>query len=172
MYNIIRQFIRYEASSGILLFIMAVIALILSNSPLHHAYEALITIPISLGAGNLALTTNPHVLINDCLMPIFFFLVGLEIKREILEGELSSAEKILLPGVAAIGGMLVPALIYVAFNSMDLVALRGWAIPTATDIAFALGVLMLLGSRIPLSLRVLLSEHSLLRMLECIIRQR
>ena len=141
--KIIRQFIQLESSAGLILFAAAFLALILNNSPAQHFYEQLFSPPVEW-------------FINDILMSIFFFLIGLEIKREMVVGELNSTAKILLPAIAALGGMIFPALIYVACNWHHPESLRGWAIPTATDIAFTLGVISLLGSRIPSSLKVFL----------------
>ena len=143
-FQFIRQFIKLESSAGFFLFFSAAIAMIASNTPLNTYY--------------LAFQESKSVIffINDGCMSIFFLLVGLEIKRELLEGELNSFSKAILPGIAPIGGMLVPAIIYFIFNRHDSVALRGWAIPTATDIAFSLGILSLLGKRIPTSLKIFL----------------
>ncbi len=158
----VREFLKLESAGGILLVIAAALALLLSNSPWSGAYEALLHLPISLPIPALSL---PHSLlhwINDGLMAVFFFLVGLEIKREVLEGELSSARQIALPGLAALGGMAAPALIYLLVNRDVPANLAGWAIPAATDIAFAVGVLALLGSRIPLGLKVFLLALAIL----------
>lgn len=153
----IREFIRLEASAGIVLFVAAVLALVIDNSPIAHFYQAMLAKPLSLSF-HFAVLTKPLILwVNEGLMMIFFLLVGLEIKREMFEGELNSKAKAMLPAIAAVGGMLVPALCYVVFNYNDSLALRGWAIPTATDIAFSLGILALLGSRVPPSLKVFLT---------------
>lgn len=144
----IREFIRLEAASGILLFAVAVLALIVDNSPLSHYYQAIFNITI--------FSKSLLQWINEGLMTLFFLLVGLEIKREMLVGELNSFSKVCLPAIAAFGGMVAPAIIYIIINWHNPRALRGWAIPTATDIAFALGVLSLLRSRIPLSLKMFL----------------
>ncbi len=150
----LRRFLDSEASAGILLMAIAVLAIIVANSPLApHYFAALKTY-----LGPLSVL---HW-INDALMAVFFLLVGLEIKREMLDGQLSTWSRRILPGAAALGGMAGPALIYVAFNSGDSVALRGWAIPAATDIAFALGVLSLLGSRAPASLKVFLAALAII----------
>jgi NhaA family Na+:H+ antiporter len=138
------------------LFITAVLAMIIVNTPLSQYYQLLIDTPVEVRIGSFEIAKPFLLWINDGLMAIFFFFVGLELKREILEGELSDRRNIVLPALAAIGGMIAPALIYVAFNSGDEVALQGWAIPAATDIAFALGILALLGSRVPIGLKVLL----------------
>lgn len=159
MVGIRRRFsamLRHEAAGGVLLMIAAAAALILDNSPLDWLYDAMLSTPVAVRVGALAIEKPLLLWINDGLMAVFFFLVGLEIKRELLEGRLSSWRQASLPMVAAIGGMVVPAVIYVGFNAGDPVALRGWAIPAATDIAFAVGVLALLGSRVPPTLKVFL----------------
>jgi NhaA family Na+:H+ antiporter len=143
----IREFLKLESAGGILLVIAAALALILSNSPLAPLYDAALHIPVGVRLGELALEKSLLHWINDGLMAVFFFLVGLEIKREVLDGELSTPRQIALPGLAALGGMAAPALIYVLVNRDMPENLVGWAIPAATDIAFALGVLGLVGSR-------------------------
>lgn len=152
----IREFLKLESASGIILVGAAAVALALSNSPLSGLYNLLIDTPLEIRLGALEIAKPLLLWINDGLMAIFFLLVGLEIKREVLDGQLSSLGQVALPGIAAIGGMAVPALIYVFFNFNNPGALGGWAIPAATDIAFALGVLALLGSRVPLSLKLFL----------------
>lgn len=151
----IREFIRLEAASGIILFAMSLLALVLANSPLHAAYHATFE-RIVVAQKSL------QFCINEGLMAVFFFLVGLEIKREVLLGELNSKAKIALPAIAALGGMLFPALIFLAFNYAEKYTLKGWAIPTATDIAFAVGVLSLFGKRIPTSLKAFLLTLAIL----------
>lgn len=147
----LEEFIHKQSSSGILLMTFTIIALILANSPWHHAYASFFHTHIDIHIGHwLTFNYSLHHWINDGLMTLFFFLVGLEIKREILVGELASLEQALLPIIAAMGGMVVPALMYVALN-YDGVGAKGWGIPMATDIAFAVGVLVLLGTRIPRS---------------------
>lgn len=136
----------------------AVLAIVLANSPLQPYYALLIDTPVEVRIGALEIAKPLLLWINDGLMAIFFFMVGLELKREFIEGELSDKKNIILPGFGALGGMLVPAAIYVYYNSEDSVAIQGWAIPTATDIAFALGILSLLGSRVPTSLKVFLTS--------------
>ncbi|MGD9830723.1 MAG: Na+/H+ antiporter NhaA [Hyphomicrobiaceae bacterium] len=150
------DFINHEASGGIILMMAAAVALVLANTPLAYLYDGLLSTPVSIRVGQLAIDKALLLWINDGLMAIFFFLVGLEIKREVLEGELSTFDQAVLPVIAAVGGMLMPALIYVAFNYQDAKALKGWAIPAATDIAFAVGVLALLGNRVPSSLKIFL----------------
>lgn len=154
----IARFLRMESSAGILLFFAAVIAIIAANTPLLQYYELLLSTPVEIRMGALEIAKPLLLWINDGLMAVFFFLVGLELKREWLEGELADKRNIILPGIGAVGGMLFPALVYLYFNHDDPVAAQGWAIPAATDIAFALGVLALLGSRVPLSLKVFLTS--------------
>ncbi len=152
----LRDFLALESAGGIVLAFAAAAALVLANSPLSFLYDAFLETPVEVRVGALAIAKPLLLWINDGLMAVFFFLIGLEIKREVLEGELSDPRQIVLPAVAAAGGMAVPALIYAAFNFGNPVALAGWAIPSATDIAFALGVLSLLGNRVPVSLKVFL----------------
>lgn len=154
----LQNFIRLESSAGILLVLATILALTVSNSPLSRFYESLLDLPLSVSLGTLSLDKPLLLWINDGLMAIFFLLIGLEVKREVLEGQLSSRDQLLLPAVAAIGGFVLPALIYLLFNMNDPAAIGGWAVPAATDIAFALGVLTLLGSRAPLSLKVFLTS--------------
>jgi NhaA family Na+:H+ antiporter len=144
-----------EAASGIILLVMALIALGWANSPWASAYEHLLHTPISIGVGEHAFTQTVHFWINDILMVVFFFVVGLEVRRELFEGELSEPRRAALPVAAALGGMLVPATIYLSLNARSAAA-SGWGVPMATDIAFAVGVLALLGRRVPAALRVLL----------------
>ena len=148
--------LKHEAAGGVLLLLAAVAALAFYNSPLAFLYDALLTVPVAVQVGTLEIHKPLLLWINDGLMAVFFFLVALEIKRELLEGNLSSWRQAVLPVLAAAGGMLVPAIIYVALNLGNPQALRGWAIPAATDIAFAVGVLALLGSRVPPGLKVFL----------------
>jgi NhaA family Na+:H+ antiporter len=152
----LRDFLRLEAASGVLLMVAAAAALVVANSPLAGTYRALLDVPVMLSVGEFALAKPLKLWINDGLMALFFLLVGLELKREALEGNLSRPDQIALPALAAIGGMAVPALIYAAINAGDPVALEGWAIPAATDIAFAMAILVFLADRVPLALRVFL----------------
>ena len=159
MERIVRPFQDFAAkasSGGILLIVATVVALVWANSPFGESYEALWRTKLTVGLGEFSLSKDLTHWINDGLMAVFFLVVGLEIKREILVGELSSARNAALPVVAALGGALVPALIYAAFNAGTEGA-AGWGIPMATDIAFALGVLALLGERVPLALKVFLT---------------
>ena len=156
--SFISSFLKLESAGGILLIIAAVLAMLCANTQLSSYYDLFLTTPVEIRIGTFSIAKPLLLWVNDGLMAIFFFLVGLELKRELLEGELSDKRNIILPGVGAIGGMLFPALIYVYFNKNNPVAVQGWAIPTATDIAFALGVLTLLGSRVPLSLKIFLTS--------------
>ena len=159
----LKRFLGHESAGGIVLALAALAALIVSNSSLAPAYEAWRQLPGELRIGEGLVLAKPLVVwVNDLWMAVFFFLVGLEIKREFVEGELASRAQAVLPAVAALGGMLAPALIYAALNLGDPVALRGWAIPAATDIAFALGVALLLGRRVPVSLKVFLTAVAII----------
>ncbi len=153
----LRDFLKMEASGGLLLIFFAILAMLVANSPLsgwyhHFLHESYLKVQLG------PLILDKHIIhwVNDGLMTIFFFLVGLEIKREMLEGALSSPAKAILPGLAAVGGMVVPGTIYYYMNATDPIAIKGWAVPTATDIAFAVGVLSLLGRKVPLALKVFL----------------
>ena len=152
----VKEFLQKESAGGLLIIAAAMLAMLSENSPLKSLYDAWLSTPVGFQFGAFLLNKPLLLWINDGLMAVFFFLIGLEIKREFLEGELSDRSRIILPAIAAAGGMAVPALVYVAFNPGDPVALSGWAIPTATDIAFALGVLSLLGNRVPHSLKLFL----------------
>jgi NhaA family Na+:H+ antiporter len=152
----LQDFMRMDAASGILLVVVAILAMLIENSPLSWLYSTFLETPVEVRVGTLHLAKPLLLWINDGLMAVFFLLIGLEVKREVLEGELSRLDQIVLPGLGAIGGMLFPAAIYIWLNQGNEIALNGWAIPAATDIAFALGVLALLGNRVPLSLRVFL----------------
>ena len=164
-----KWFFKLEAASGLVLLFAAVIALIISNSDFSNTYFDILNSYLKLGVGIFSLKLSVLHWINDVLMAIFFFLVSLEIKREFIQGELSNPKQALLPIIAAIGGMVVPALIYIAINFKDPVTLKGWAIPSATDIAFSLGVLSLLGKRVPLSLKVFLTALAIIDDLGAII---
>ena len=153
----IQRFLKQESAAGIILFGAAVVAMVLANSPLAHWYALLLDTPVAVQIGALEIAKPLLLWVNDGLMAVFFLLVGLELKREFVAGQLADRRNIVLPGLGALGGMAVPALVYVAFNQGDPVALQGWAIPAATDIAFALGVLALLGSRVPTSLKLFLT---------------
>jgi NhaA family Na+:H+ antiporter len=166
------NFFSTESSGGIVLAIAAVLALIISNSMFGDWYQSFLAIPgevIIGGDQGLVLSKPLIVWVNDLWMAAFFFLVGLEIKREFLSGELSGPGQVTLPALSAVGGMAVPALIYVFFNHGDALALRGWAIPAATDIAFALGIVVLLGSKVPFSLKVFLTAVAIIDDLLAII---
>jgi len=156
MVSSIRDFLRLEAAGGILLFSAAVLAMIAANSPLASWYDGLFKMPVEVRVGPLEIAKPLLLWINDGLMAIFFFLVGLELKREVVEGELSNAKTVALPAFGAVGGMVLPAAIYSWANRGDSVAMQGWAIPAATDIAFALGILALLGKRVPTTLKIFL----------------
>jgi len=153
----LREFIKAESTAGFLLLAAAILALVIDNSSWAHYYHDVLQHVVSIHLGFTILAITVHHWVNDGLMAVFFLLVGLEIKREILVGELSSFSCAVLPGIAAIGGMLFPAIVYCLFNFKDTVSLQGWAIPTATDIAFSLGILAVLGSKIPSSLKVFLT---------------
>ena len=165
----LRDFLKLESASGILLVIAGALAMIAANSPLYEMYQTLLQTPIKLQVGALKFDKTLLIWINDLLMAIFFLLVGLEIKREIVAGELSDRTKVALPAIAALGGMIVPAAIYAYLNWDDPVGIRGWAIPSATDIAFALGVLSLFGNRVPVGLKVFLMTLAVLDDLGAIV---
>ncbi|MBD8199701.1 Na+/H+ antiporter NhaA [Pseudomonas viridiflava] len=169
MRNTITRFFQLEAAGGLLLIAAAALALIINNSPLSWLYNAFLETPVEARIGALQIAKPLLLWINDGLMALFFLVIGLEVKREVLEGHLSKPSQIVLPGAAAIGGMLVPALIYVALNTGNAEALNGWAIPMATDIAFALGVLALLGKRVPVSLKLFLMTLAIIDDLGAII---
>jgi NhaA family Na+:H+ antiporter len=154
--TIIRQFLRQEAAGGIILIAAAVVALIMANTPVQGLYQAFLNLPVAVSIASLEIAKPLLLWINDGLMAIFFLVVGLDVKRELLQGSLAGREKAIFPAIGALGGMLAPALIYLLFNGADEVTRQGWAIPAATDIAFALGVMALLGNRVPTSLKVFL----------------
>ncbi|HHO65458.1 MAG TPA: Na+/H+ antiporter NhaA [Epsilonproteobacteria bacterium] len=165
----IQDFIKKDSFPGMLLIVVTIIALILQNSALSHYYMGFLHTPVEIRIGALHIAKPLLLWVNDGLMAIFFLLVGLEIKREVIEGHLSSLSQIALPGIAAVGGMAVPALVYIAFNKADAFAMQGWAIPTATDIAFALGILSLLGKRVPVSLKIFLMALAIIDDLGAIV---
>ena len=152
----LKNFLSKEETSGFLLLIFAAFALIIVNSPLQSLYYDLKYLPLSIDVGEFSLSKSVEHWVNDGLMAIFFFVIGLELKREMLEGELSSFSKIVSPGIAAIGGMVIPALIYIYINYDVQENLVGWAIPTATDIAFSLAILLIIGNRVPIGLKIFL----------------
>lgn len=152
----IDDFLARETTAGFILMAAAVLALFAANSPLEPYYSGFLKTPVELRVGAFEIAKPLLLWINDGLMAVFFFLIGLEVKREFVQGELASLDKAGLPVIAAIGGMVVPALVFVVINRMEPANLSGWAIPAATDIAFALGVLALLGKRVPVSLKILL----------------
>jgi NhaA family Na+:H+ antiporter len=154
--NSVTKIFKHEAAGGFILVFAAVVAMIMANTALNGFYQGFLEIPVSIRFGDFEIAKPLILWVNDGLMAIFFFLVGLEIKREILDGSLSSVSQITLPGVAAIAGIAVPALIYVWFNFNDPIAIKGWAIPSATDIAFAIGVFTIFGKSLPLSLKLFL----------------
>ena len=164
-----KWFFKLEAASGLVLLFAAIIALFVSNSELASIYYDILNSYFALGFGEFKLKLSVLHWINDVLMAIFFFLVSLEIKREFIQGELSNPKQASLPIIAAVGGMLMPALIYVAINFGNSETLKGWAIPSATDIAFSLGVLSLLGKRVPISLKVFLTALAIIDDLGAIV---
>ena len=164
-----REFFKLEASSGIMLLIAAILALVISNGSYSDEYFSILKKYITLGTDSFGLKLSVLHWINDVLMAIFFFFVSLEIKREFLQGELSNPKQALLPIIGAVGGMVVPALFYIFINYSDSTTLNGWAIPSATDIAFSLGVLSLLGKRVPISLKVFLTALAIIDDLGAIV---
>ena len=167
--NTLTRFFQLEAASGLLLIAAAALALIINNSPLSGLYNSFLDTPVVAQIGALSIAKPLLLWINDGLMALFFLIIGLEVKREVLEGQLSQVSQIVLPGTAAIGGMVVPALIFWALNKDDPAAVAGWAIPMATDIAFALGVLALLGKRVPVSLKLFLMTLAIIDDLGAIV---
>jgi len=157
-----KWFFKLEAASGLVLLIAAIIALVISNSNFSGLYFGTLEQYLFIGINNFGLKLSVHHWINDLLMAIFFFFVTLEIKREFIQGELSNLKKALLPIIGAVGGMVIPALFYVAINFENSETLNGWAIPSATDIAFSLGILSLLGSRVPISLKIFLTALAII----------
>jgi len=165
----LKDFLRLESASGILLLIAAILAMVIENSAAKFLYDALLNTPVAIRVSTFEIAKPLLLWINDGLMAVFFFLIGLEVKRELLAGELSDPSRVVLPAIAALGGMAIPAAIYAAVNWGDPVAIKGWAIPSATDIAFALGVLAVLGSRIPQSLKLFLMTLAIIDDLAAII---
>ena len=157
-----KWFFKLEAASGLVLLVAAIIALIISNSNFSELYFNTLEQYLFIGINNFGLKLSVHHWINDLLMAIFFFFVTLEIKREFIQGELSNLKKALLPIIGAVGGMVIPALVYVMINFGNTETLNGWAIPSATDIAFSLGILSLLGSRVPISLKIFLTALAII----------
>ncbi|MFP3373103.1 MULTISPECIES: Na+/H+ antiporter NhaA [unclassified Pseudomonas] len=169
MRSLFTRFFQLEAASGLLLIAAAVMALIINNSPLSYLYNGLLDVPVAVQVGALNIAKPLLLWINDGLMALFFLLIGLEVKREVVDGHLSKPAQVILPATAAVGGMVVPALIYWFINRDNPAAVAGWAIPTATDIAFALGVLALLGKRVPVSLKLFLMTLAIIDDLGAII---
>ncbi len=167
--KIIEEFIKRESTAGLVLILVTVMALALQNSPLAAWYGSFLHTPVEIRFGALQIAKPLLLWVNDGLMAVFFFLIGLELKREVMEGHLSSIRQVALPGIAALGGMVVPALVFIIFNQGESFAMNGWAIPTATDIAFALGILSLLGKRIPVSLKIFLMALAIIDDLGAII---
>ncbi|HEN8706534.1 MULTISPECIES: Na+/H+ antiporter NhaA [Pseudomonas] len=167
--SLFTRFFQLEAASGLLLIAAAVLALIINNSPLSDLYGGLLEVPVAIQVGALNIAKPLLLWINDGLMALFFLLIGLEVKREVVDGHLSKPSQVILPATAAVGGMVVPALIYWFINRDNPAAVAGWAIPTATDIAFALGVLALLGKRVPVSLKLFLMTLAIIDDLGAII---
>ena len=167
--NFLEEFIKKESSAGIVLIFATLLALLLKNSVLSEIYNLFLHTPVEIRFGALHIDKPLYLWINDGLMAIFFLLIGLEVKREFIEGHLSDMAQVALPAIAAVGGMLVPALFYIYFNQDQPLGMQGWAIPTATDIAFALGILSLLGSRVPASLKVFLLALAIIDDLGAII---
>jgi len=165
----LKEFIQKESSAGILLIFVTILALFLQNSFLTEFYTNFLHTPVEIRFGELQIAKPLLLWVNDGLMAVFFFLIGLEVKREVMEGHLSSLKQITLPGIAAVGGMVVPALVFIAFNKGDSFAMNGWAVPTATDIAFALGILSLLGPRVPVSLKIFLMALAIIDDLGAIV---
>jgi len=165
----IQTFMKLEASAGLVLMGIALLAMISANSALAPLYNGFLNTNVIMGIGSLEISKPALLWINDGLMAIFFFLVGLEIKREVLTGELSSLDKAILPMLAAVGGMAIPAIVFLYFNWGITANIGGWAVPTATDIAFALGILALLGSRVPVALKVFLLAIAIIDDLGAII---
>ncbi|MTI15538.1 Na+/H+ antiporter NhaA [Sansalvadorimonas verongulae] len=165
----IQRFLHKDTSVGILLIGAAALAMLAANTPLNKLYDMLLSVPITVAVGSFDISKPMLLWINDGLMALFFLLIGLEVKREFISGELSTPSQVVLPAVAAVGGMVVPALLYIALNYDNPVAIKGWAIPSATDIAFSLGVLALIGSRVPPALKIFLMALAIIDDLGAII---
>lgn len=166
----LQRFFSSDASGGIILIFAAALAMLLANTDATSGiYHSFLETPVQLRVGALEINKNMLLWINDALMAVFFLLIGLEVKREMIQGALASRRQAVFPVVAALGGMIVPALIYLAFNAQDPITREGWAIPAATDIAFALGVLALLGSRVPPALKIFLMALAIIDDLGAII---
>jgi len=156
LFEAMRDFLKLEAAGGLVLVLASVLALVVANSPWSWFHQALIDMPVEVRVGTFVIAKPLLLWINDGLMAVFFLLIGLELKRELFEGEIADFRQAMLPAFGALGGMILQALIFVSINSSDPIAMQGWAIPAATDIAFAMAVSGLLGNRVPVSLRVLL----------------
>ena len=167
--NMIDSFIKKESTAGILLIIVTIAAILFENSGLSPLYNSFLRTHVEIRFGSLQIAKPLLLWVNDGLMAVFFFLIGLEVKREVLEGHLSSLRQVALPAIAAIGGMLIPALIFAFINQGQSFDIKGWAIPTATDIAFALGILSLLGNKVPTSLKLFLMALAIIDDLGAII---
>ncbi len=167
--NMIEGFIKKESTAGVLLIIVTIIAILLENSSLSPVYNSILHTHVEIRFGNLQIAKPFLLWVNDGMMAVFFFLIGLEVKREVLEGHLSSLKQVALPAIAALGGMMIPALIFALINQDHSFAIKGWAIPTATDIAFALGILSLLGNRVPVSLKLFLMALAIIDDLGAIV---
>ena len=165
----INRFFKHDSAGGILLVIMAILAMIMANSPIASGYQWFLDIPVEVQIGSLEVAKPLLLWINDGLMALFFFLVGLELKREVLYGHLSQKSNLTLPMLAAAAGVAIPALIYYFFNQNDPIGVKGWAIPAATDIAFALGIFSLFGKHLPVSLKLFLLSVAILDDLSAII---
>ncbi|MBF1221253.1 MAG: Na+/H+ antiporter NhaA, partial [Haemophilus parainfluenzae] len=153
----IQRFLKLESAGGILLLFSAVVAMLLANSPLNQTYNDFLNLPVSIQVGTFSIDKTLIHWINDGFMAVFFVLVGMEVKRELFEGSLSSYQQAVFPAIAAVGGMIIPALVYVFIAQHDPALADGWAIPMATDIAFALAIVYLLGDKVPLSAKVFLT---------------
>ena len=164
-----REFLRLESAGGLILIFAAILALVLANSPLSDSYVQLLSLKLTVMIETFGVSKPLILWVNDGLMAVFFLLVGLELKREVVEGELSSPDQIVLPAMAAIGGLIIPAAIYWLINRSNAEGINGWAVPTATDIAFALAILSLLGSRVPASLKIFLTTIAIFDDLAAII---